>query len=189
MAVGDGYNIGINAGEAAGQTVMHLHIHVIPRYRGDVDDPRGGLRHLLPGKGNYLEERSCPLTTGGTDDPFLRHLAPLFARTTDAAILAAFVQESGLKLLESHVFLALARGARIRLITGDYLHITQAAALTDLLDWMDGNAALTQTDTPRGTFEARFIEVSALPFPTRSFHPKSWRFEGPGFGAAFVGSS
>lgn len=50
----DGYNIGINAGEAAGQTVMHLHIHVIPRYRGDVDDPRGGVRHVIPGKGNYL---------------------------------------------------------------------------------------------------------------------------------------
>ena len=50
----DGYNIGINAGEAAGQTVMHLHVHVIPRFRGDVDDPRGGVRHVIPGKGNYL---------------------------------------------------------------------------------------------------------------------------------------
>lgn len=50
----DGYNIGINVGEAAGQTVMHLHVHVIPRYRGDVDDPRGGVRHVIPGKGNYL---------------------------------------------------------------------------------------------------------------------------------------
>jgi diadenosine tetraphosphate (Ap4A) HIT family hydrolase len=42
----DGYNIGINEGEAAGQTVRHLHIHVIPRYAGDVDDPRGGIRNL-----------------------------------------------------------------------------------------------------------------------------------------------
>ncbi len=53
----DGYNIGINVGEAAGQTVMHLHVHVIPRYRGDVEDPRGGVRHVIPGKGNYLKER------------------------------------------------------------------------------------------------------------------------------------
>jgi diadenosine tetraphosphate (Ap4A) HIT family hydrolase len=53
----DGYNIGINVGEAAGQTVMHLHIHVIPRYRGDVPDPRGGVRHVIPGKGNYLVGR------------------------------------------------------------------------------------------------------------------------------------
>ena len=50
----DGYNIGINCGEAAGQTVMHLHVHVIPRYRGDVPDPTGGVRHVIPGKGNYL---------------------------------------------------------------------------------------------------------------------------------------
>jgi diadenosine tetraphosphate (Ap4A) HIT family hydrolase len=41
----DGYKVGFNAGEAAGQTVMHLRMHVIPRYRGDVPDPRGGVRH------------------------------------------------------------------------------------------------------------------------------------------------
>jgi diadenosine tetraphosphate (Ap4A) HIT family hydrolase len=50
----DGYNIGINAGSAAGQTVMHLHMHLIPRFHGDVPDPRGGIRHVMPGKGNYL---------------------------------------------------------------------------------------------------------------------------------------
>jgi len=50
----DGYNLGFNAGEAAGQTVHHLHIHVIPRYSGDVPDPRGGVRHVIPGRGNYL---------------------------------------------------------------------------------------------------------------------------------------
>ena len=49
-----GYNIGINVGEAAGQTIAHLHVHVIPRYSGDVPDPRGGVRHVIPGKGNYL---------------------------------------------------------------------------------------------------------------------------------------
>lgn len=49
----DGYNIGINVGEAAGQTVFHLHVHVIPRYRGDVALPRGGVRHVIPGRGDY----------------------------------------------------------------------------------------------------------------------------------------
>ncbi len=49
----DGYNVGFNAGEAAGQTVAHLHIHVIPRYQGDLDDPRGGIRWVLPDKANY----------------------------------------------------------------------------------------------------------------------------------------
>jgi diadenosine tetraphosphate (Ap4A) HIT family hydrolase len=48
------YNIGVNVGAVAGQTVPHLHVHVIPRYSGDVADPRGGVRHVIPGKGNYL---------------------------------------------------------------------------------------------------------------------------------------
>jgi diadenosine tetraphosphate (Ap4A) HIT family hydrolase len=51
----DGFNLGLNDGEAAGQTVMHLHFHVIPRYRGDVDDPRGGVRWVVPGKARYWE--------------------------------------------------------------------------------------------------------------------------------------
>jgi diadenosine tetraphosphate (Ap4A) HIT family hydrolase len=50
----DGYNLGLNIGAAAGQTVDHLHLHVIPRYLGDVPDPRGGVRHVLAGHGNYL---------------------------------------------------------------------------------------------------------------------------------------
>ncbi len=49
----DGYNIGINDGEAAGQTVMHLHVHLIPRYEGDTPDPRGGVRWIFPEKAQY----------------------------------------------------------------------------------------------------------------------------------------
>lgn len=45
----DGFNIGINDGEAAGRTIHHLHIHLIPRYKGDVEKPRGGIRHLIKG--------------------------------------------------------------------------------------------------------------------------------------------
>jgi diadenosine tetraphosphate (Ap4A) HIT family hydrolase len=52
----DGYNIGINDGVMAGQTVMHLHIHFIPRYKGDSSDPRGGIRWIFPGKARYWEE-------------------------------------------------------------------------------------------------------------------------------------
>ena len=48
-----GFNIGMNAGAVAGQTIFHCHIHLIPRREGDVENPRGGVRHLIPGKGNY----------------------------------------------------------------------------------------------------------------------------------------
>ena len=49
----DGFNVGMNCGEAAGQTVMHFHCHVIPRFRGDMDDPRGGVRGVIPYKRTY----------------------------------------------------------------------------------------------------------------------------------------
>ena len=84
----DGYNVGFNAGAAAGQTVPHVHIHVIPRYAGDMPDPRGGVRHVIPWKANYLarpglEAEADPqaaLVTGG-DDPLLDHIAPLLRAT------------------------------------------------------------------------------------------------------------
>ena len=52
-----GYNIGINDGAAAGQTVPHLHIHLIPRFEGDQVDPRGGVRWIFPGKADYWTNR------------------------------------------------------------------------------------------------------------------------------------
>jgi superfamily II DNA or RNA helicase/diadenosine tetraphosphate (Ap4A) HIT family hydrolase len=180
-----GYNVGFNAGVAAGQTVMHLHVHVIPRYVGDMDDPRGGVRHVIPWKGNYRRIAAAPLVTGGTGDPFLHHIRPLFADAREIAIVAAFVQDTGLEVLQDSLFSAVERGAVIRLVTGDYLDITQAEALKRMLDWQG-------TLSPAGApprFEARIVETALVPGPSRSFHPKAWRFEGDGFGVAFVGSS
>jgi diadenosine tetraphosphate (Ap4A) HIT family hydrolase len=48
-----GFNVGININEAAGQTVSHVHIHLIPRYKGDVEEPRGGVRGVIPEKKTY----------------------------------------------------------------------------------------------------------------------------------------
>ncbi len=53
----DAYNIGINVGEAAGQSVHHLHVHIMPRYKGDVENPRGGVRWILRNKADYWKEK------------------------------------------------------------------------------------------------------------------------------------
>ena len=51
----DGFNVGVNIGAAGGQTIDHAHIHVIPRFDGDVDDPRGGVRWVVPGRAAYWQ--------------------------------------------------------------------------------------------------------------------------------------
>lgn len=91
----DGYNVGFNAGPAAGQTVMHLHVHVIPRYRGDMDDPRGGVRHVIPARGNYLAGAALEPQSSAAP-AFLEKLLTLldqaqFTATYKFAVLLALV--------------------------------------------------------------------------------------------------
>ena len=52
----DGYNVGVNIGEAGGQSVPHIHIHMIPRFKGDMEDPRGGVRGVIPHKQKYMKQ-------------------------------------------------------------------------------------------------------------------------------------
>ncbi len=54
----DGYNVGVNIGEAAGQSVPHIHIHMIPRYKGDMENPKGGVRGVIPHKQKYQKRES-----------------------------------------------------------------------------------------------------------------------------------
>lgn len=51
-----GFNVGVNDGKVAGQTIFHVHMHLIPRREGDVENPQGGVRHVIPGKGHYKKE-------------------------------------------------------------------------------------------------------------------------------------
>jgi superfamily II DNA or RNA helicase/diadenosine tetraphosphate (Ap4A) HIT family hydrolase/HKD family nuclease len=186
-----GYNVGFNAGEAAGQTVMHVHLHVIPRFHGDVEDPRGGVRYVIPDRANYLRERAEILPDGDLGGSFYRSLAPLLARATRIDILAAFVQDSGLAFIEPAVREALDRGAQLRVLTGDYLDITQAHALRRLADWAAateaGRAAESDELSVAGDLQVRVMLTGHL--GGRSFHPKAWHLAGEDFGVAFVGSS
>jgi superfamily II DNA or RNA helicase/diadenosine tetraphosphate (Ap4A) HIT family hydrolase len=180
----DGFNVGINVDAAAGQTVFHLHVHVIPRYWGDVSDPRGGVRYVLPSHANYLvsdsqavqyavpSESSTNLSTG-PDDPLLPRLATDLGRAIEADIAVAFALNSGADLLLPHLKDLLERGGKLRLLTGDYLNVTEPVALSKFLD-LQGRRLVR-------VFETR----QAL-----SFHLKTYIFRFPdGTGRAYVGSS
>ena len=176
----DGYNVGFNAGAAAGQTVGHLHIHVIPRYRGDVPDPRGGVRHVIPGKGNYLLPAAEPFAlVDGQDrllrDDLLRCLRdPRFDRVD---LLVSFVMKSGLEQVHGGLLDALDRGARVRVLTTDYLTVTDADALARLLDLAE--------------VRPEVVATRVFHDPATSFHPKAYLFSSADgtVAAAFVGSN
>jgi superfamily II DNA or RNA helicase len=189
----DGFNLGVNIGGAAGQTVPHLHLHVIPRYRGDVADPRGGVRGVIPPKQNYLTQRDSGvrlladreepeagygtrvLATGG-DDPLLPYLRSHLDAAACVRIAVAFVLPSGIDLLEEHLRDLCERRGRLEFLTGDYLDVTEPDALARLLD--------LQEQYPEQ------MELRVYVCHDRSFHPKAYIFEGAAEGGiAFIGSS
>ena len=193
-----GFNIGINDGVVAGQTVPHLHVHLIPRYEGDVPDPRGGVRWVVPDKANYLRDglggasivaesddwgagvhvpvpHRRTIIAGG-DDPLEKHLKPLLADTDRADIAVAFITQSGLNVLEPHFRDLLARKGRIRLLTGDYLGFTDPDCLNRLLDLKD--------EYPE------FVTLRVYECRGDTFHPKVYILNGgQSGGVAVVGSS
>ncbi len=189
----DGYNVGFNAGEAAGQTVPHLHIHVIPRYHGDVPDPRGGIRHVIPGRGNYLSDKESPsatqpgltLATGHPDSPLWDELSWRLAGAKFVDVLVSFVQLSGLDVIEERLFEAIRNDGRVRILVSDYLYISDAKALWRLMGWI--NVALEEFNEPR--LQAKLIETTRLPSAPASFHPKAWQISDESSGLIVVGSS
>jgi superfamily II DNA or RNA helicase/diadenosine tetraphosphate (Ap4A) HIT family hydrolase/HKD family nuclease/SOS-response transcriptional repressor LexA len=189
----DGYNVGFNSGGAAGQTVPHVHIHVIPRYLGDMPDPRGGVRHVIPDKGNYLvskptkpgNHQSLTLAAGQPHSPLWKSIGQRVSSAVEVDLLASFIQPSGLDLIQHSIFSALRTGARIRILVGDYLYITSAEALRRLVGWM----SLADEILEDSSLEVRLAEISKLPSKPDSFHPKAWRIVDSSGGLLVVGSS
>ncbi len=178
----DGYNVGFNAGSAAGQTVDHVHIHVIPRYRGDVADPRGGVRHVIPSKANYLVEQSdapaadspendAYLSVGHPQSPLWEHLAWRIAGAKSVDVLVSFVQSSGLDVIEERLFDAIRNQAVVRILVSDYLFISDPKALRTLLGWCE----LVAEESSSPQLSVKLIETAKLPSRPASFHPKAWR--------------
>ena len=175
----DGFNVGFNEREAGGQTVFHFHLHIIPRYANDIVDPRGGIRHVLPRKANYLVENAShqrpaegqKLVTGGGDDPLLPHLLRNLDRSTTCDIAVAFLLDSGARMIVSHLRDFLARGGRARILVGDYLDVTEPTALRRLNDLS-------------GEIDVRVYEAR-----DRGFHLKTYIFLAHDESTAFVGSS
>ena len=180
------YNVSFDIGAPAG----HLHLNLIPREAPSLGGSSSNGALFAP----------APLSTGGTADPFIKHLEPLFVSASEISVLAAFVQDSGVYQLQDQLRSCLERGARVRILTGDYLNLTQARALRHLLDLVRGEQIEADEDLGSDrTVEAalspplsvRVVEMQGL---TRenvgtSFHPKAWIFASPSFGCAYVGSS
>ena len=186
-----GYNVGFNAGAEAGQTIDHLHVHVIPRYRGDVPDPRGGIRNVIPALGNYLQ----PLLDAGSssDGPRLLDAStadqrlrvellrclndPVFDRID---LVVSFIMSSGLDIVLPNLRDAIDRGAKVRILTTDYMDITDPDALSELLDLCDEQATGNEQ-----------LDVKIWKTTGESFHPKAYLFHSSSTPDAegFVGSS
>ena len=117
---------------------------------------------------------------GGIKDPLYPSIRRLISRAKEIDIITAFIQDSGLCILQPLFFDALQRGANIRILGGDYLHITQAKALQRLLDWK----VQSEVNHWPGTLEVYIYEAKG-----QSFHPKCWHFVVPEDSLAYVGSS
>ena len=201
----DGYNVGFNAGDAAGQTVPHVHVHVIPRYRGDVDDPRGGVRHVIPQKGNYLAPKPMPpesiptlagpqltgpqLSAGHPNSPLWQHLSWRIPGARCVDVLASFVQMSGLDVIENCLFEAIRNHALIRILVSDYLYISDPRALGRLLGWVAAADEVDPQESSTPRLYVRLIEMAKIPSKPASFHPKAWRIADELNGFIAIGSS
>lgn len=117
----DGFNFGINGGRAAGQTVMHLHLHVIPRKFGDVPNPRGGIRNIMPNLTPYPVEF---INQGQPWEAFLDHIRPTFLQPM-------------FRLLDQHL-LGLGIDVKRRIDPGKIVYFADSRAFAAIIPEADG---------------------------------------------------
>jgi len=161
-----GYDLGLNSGRVEGSAAFHLHLHVIPRSPARDPRPPG------PEAGNPPHRR--PLVRGGRD-PFAPHLLAAMEASCGLDIAVAFLLPNGLRRIGRALEAFLGRGGRLRLLTGDYMDVTDPEALETLLRMRS-----------RHDFQARVYETAG----NGTFHPKCYLFHhADGTGTAFVGSS
>lgn len=200
----DGYQVLFNSGAAAGQTVHHAHVHLIPRYADKTSGPCGSAKPVAPeqaspvadnsrkqasGLSRLTQPGSLPsfsLTVGHPAGPLWPRIANRIPGATEIDLVASFAQSSGLDLIRKALFLAYEAGARIRLLVGDYLCITSPDALRTLFGWM---AIAGHSRGLAGHFEARLVELEKLHGHPSTFHPKAWRIADATGGIMVVGSS
>jgi superfamily II DNA or RNA helicase/diadenosine tetraphosphate (Ap4A) HIT family hydrolase len=206
----DGFNIGVNVGEAAGQTISHLHIHLIPRYKDDVADPRGGVRSVIPGQGNYLALPANQVeidadalfgsVTGGASSRISEQRSPVYEFDSPRVV------GSDTNPIIDHLVRDLARAKAVDIavafVTNRGLgrvlpHLDDLVTRGGQLRFLTGDyLGVTDPEALRrlldletendGVIEIRIFECSDMV----GFHPKAYLIYGHHeHGAAYVGSS
>lgn len=204
----DGFTLRVNVGSAAGQTVPHLAVDVVPRWGdGGTGGDRGHPRSIPPGfvsadqtaapVGGSLTgalfaslPHDAPLVAGDQDDPLLPHLIGHISAAAEVDLAVAFVLPSGLSRLRPHLQELLERGGRVRVLTGDYLDVTDPGALRVLLDLADEARSVHSHAAPRLGVRREGMALRIFDASAQAFHPKAYIFRSPdGSGVAYVGSS
>ena len=123
--------------------------------------------------------------TGYPGNPLWGQISICLPGAREVDIVASFVQLSGLDIIQEAIFAALREGAQVRVLVGDYLYISDPAALRRLHGWMQ----VAQEEFGPSRFEARLVEMQNLPYQPESFHPKAWRILDKSGGMLVIGSS
>jgi superfamily II DNA or RNA helicase/HKD family nuclease/diadenosine tetraphosphate (Ap4A) HIT family hydrolase len=171
-------NIGMNDGAFAGQTIQHVHLHLMPRREGDHPMPDGGVRAIIPPRKDWRRLRHyrvpshTPFLDGREGNEMLGPLLAALDTAVEVDIASAFVTHGGIDLVEAQLLRVLERpGARVRLLTGDYLGFNEPSVFRRLA----GLAPRIQTHVVE---TGRIGGFHAKSFIIRTIHGNSWMMVG-----------